>query len=44
MLKTLKLNNKKQKKSPFNEEKSFVGLTPSLKIRLLFEFAVAQIR
>jgi hypothetical protein len=28
MLQTLKLNNKKQKKSPFHEEKSLVGLTP----------------
>ncbi len=30
MLKKLKLNSEKQKKSLFNEEKSFVGLTPSL--------------
>jgi hypothetical protein len=30
MLKTLKLNNKKGKKSLFYEEKSFVGLTPVL--------------
>jgi hypothetical protein len=30
MLQTLKLNNKKQKKSSFCEEKSLVGLTPDL--------------
>jgi hypothetical protein len=30
MLQTLKLNNKKWKKSLFDEEKSFVGLTPDL--------------
>ncbi len=28
MLQTLKLNNKKQKKSSFYDEKSLVGLTP----------------
>ncbi len=28
MLKTLKLNNKKWKKSSFHEEKSLLGLTP----------------
>jgi hypothetical protein len=30
MLQTLKLNNKKRKKSSFYEEKSLVGLTPGL--------------
>jgi hypothetical protein len=29
LLQTLKLNNEKQKKSSFSEEKSLVGLTPS---------------
>ncbi len=34
MLKTLNLNNKKRKKSSFYEEKSLVGLTPGLQIRV----------
>ncbi len=32
MLQTLKLNNKKRKKSSFYDEKSLVGLTPGVKL------------
>ncbi len=37
MLQTLKLNNKKWKKSSFYEEKSLVGLTPDVSEQNVFK-------